>query len=111
MTDRTFKAALTLTLALIFFNFQLWNWSQIQGVWYLADALMVALPVLYYLTDRESASKGLLLLLAVPAAGVLYMTSQGMLAVEEPSPIWHSVDTFALVLYGYLLGRDMTGKV
>lgn len=111
MTDRAFKAVLALTLALIFFNFQLWSWSQVQPVWYLADALMVALPVLYYLTERESASKGALLLLALPALGVLYMTSQGMLAVEEPSPVWHTVDTFALLLYGYLLGSDMTGKV
>lgn len=102
-TKKILLSTLILTVLLTLINTLIGN----AVIWYIVDALLIAVPLVYTFTLRKSAKGGTLVavLLWIPALVVIYMGTQNLLSMEHQ--IWTMTNMYELLVYGYLIGTGL----
>ena len=79
----------------------------IIGVWYVADALFILLPIVFFMQMKDSMDKGTFIALLAPAIATVYLVAMGQAGKSTGlyTDIWLVVDLYILVTYSYILGK------
>lgn len=101
-TKKILSWVLALIVLLVIINSFVYNFT----VWYIVDALVVIVPIVFTATCIRNRSDLLVALaLWVPALIVVCMAFAGLLSVHHP--VWLALNMWQLAAYSYFIGTRL----